>query len=197
VKALSIKQPWASFIAHGHKRVETRSWRTRHRGPITIHASRPQSRAQQRRAYAEFAASPPLHALVDQLCEGDLHRLPHGAMIAVARLVDVSPVRDWLELFPGEEPLGNFAPGRFGWLLEDVQMLPEPLPIAGKLDVWSVPPAIAAQLPGATTTPNLPDAWLTATSGARPPHPRAPPDAALAPPRKPREEPGGVLECTA
>lgn len=33
VKVLSLKEPWASLIAFGPKRIETRSWRTRYRGP--------------------------------------------------------------------------------------------------------------------------------------------------------------------
>lgn len=39
MKALSIKQPWASLIAHGIKDIENRNWRTHYRGRIYIHAS--------------------------------------------------------------------------------------------------------------------------------------------------------------
>lgn len=39
MKALSIKQPWASLIAHGIKDVENRTWKTHFRGKIYIHAS--------------------------------------------------------------------------------------------------------------------------------------------------------------
>jgi len=39
MKALSIKQPWASLIAHGIKDIENRTWRTHFRGRIYIHAS--------------------------------------------------------------------------------------------------------------------------------------------------------------
>jgi len=39
MKALSIKQPWASLIAHGIKPIENRNWRTHFRGKIYIHAS--------------------------------------------------------------------------------------------------------------------------------------------------------------
>lgn len=38
MKTLSIKQPWAWSIAHGFKPVENRTWRTRYRGDILIHA---------------------------------------------------------------------------------------------------------------------------------------------------------------
>ncbi len=39
MKTLSIKQPWASLIAHGIKDIENRTWKTNHRGKIYIHAS--------------------------------------------------------------------------------------------------------------------------------------------------------------
>ena len=39
MKALSLRQPWASLIAEGRKTIETRTWRTRYRGPLAIHAS--------------------------------------------------------------------------------------------------------------------------------------------------------------
>jgi hypothetical protein len=39
MKALSIKQPWAWLIVAGHKLIENRSWSTRYRGPLLIHAS--------------------------------------------------------------------------------------------------------------------------------------------------------------
>lgn len=38
-KALSIKQPWASLIAHGIKDIENRTWKTNFRGRIYIHTS--------------------------------------------------------------------------------------------------------------------------------------------------------------
>lgn len=34
--ALSIRQPWASMIASGEKTIETRTWPTKHRGPLLI-----------------------------------------------------------------------------------------------------------------------------------------------------------------
>lgn len=34
MKALTIKQPWASLIVHGIKDIENRTWRTDYRGPV-------------------------------------------------------------------------------------------------------------------------------------------------------------------
>ena len=40
VYALSIKQPWAALLISGLKTIEVRSWTTRIRGRILIHAAR-------------------------------------------------------------------------------------------------------------------------------------------------------------
>lgn len=39
MKALTIRQPWAHAILHLGKDVENRSWPTRYRGPLLIHAA--------------------------------------------------------------------------------------------------------------------------------------------------------------
>ena len=39
MKVLSIRQPWASLIVEGYKKYEFRSWKTKYRGKILIHAS--------------------------------------------------------------------------------------------------------------------------------------------------------------
>ena len=38
--ALSVRQPWAWLIVNGFKDIENRDWRTRHRGPVLIHAAK-------------------------------------------------------------------------------------------------------------------------------------------------------------
>lgn len=38
MKALSVKQPWAYLITHGHKDVENRTWPTKYTGRLLIHA---------------------------------------------------------------------------------------------------------------------------------------------------------------
>ena len=40
MKALTIKQPWASLIMQGIKKYEFRSWQTKYRGDILIHSSK-------------------------------------------------------------------------------------------------------------------------------------------------------------
>lgn len=128
MKAISLWQPWASAIALGHKRVETRHWTTKYRGPIAICAARrwlPDQR--------EFAA-------VERTLGRLPARLPFGAIVAVAQLVDV---RSTDELKPEvsaiERLYGNYEPGRFGWLLEDIEPLEEPIPVLGRQGLFNVP----------------------------------------------------------
>ena len=40
MKVLSLKEPWASLIKEGIKRIETRSWYTKYRGELYIQASK-------------------------------------------------------------------------------------------------------------------------------------------------------------
>ena len=40
MKALTIKQPWATLIIQGDKRFEFRSWQTKYRGELLIHAGK-------------------------------------------------------------------------------------------------------------------------------------------------------------
>jgi len=43
-QALSIRQPWAWLIVNGHKAIENRSWPTRFRGKIYVHAGKGMTR---------------------------------------------------------------------------------------------------------------------------------------------------------
>ena len=65
MRALSLRQPWASLIADGRKTIETRTWRTRYQGPLAIHASA--------RPYAD---------------------LPTGGIVAVAWLYGCRPMEE-------------------------------------------------------------------------------------------------------
>ena len=38
-KAISLKQPWANLVASGKKTIETRKWKTKHRGDLVICSS--------------------------------------------------------------------------------------------------------------------------------------------------------------
>ena len=128
MKAISLWQPWASAIALGHKRVETRHWTTKYRGPLLIHAAKRWGRDQREFASVEMAL-------------GRLPaRIPLGALVATARLVDVRPSEEVkLTVSAIERLYGNYEPDRFGWLLEDIVALPEPIPFKGTQGFFEVP----------------------------------------------------------
>lgn len=125
VRGLTLTQPWASLVASGHKRFETRSWRTSYRGVLLIHAAKgfpPEARA--------FAAEERALGRIPE-------RIPRAAVVAVACLTDVRPVEQVAPFVSGlERHLGDYSPDRYAWQLEDVRSLEEPVPWSGALGLW-------------------------------------------------------------
>jgi hypothetical protein len=129
VKALTISQPFASLIADGEKWVENRTWETRYRGSLAIHAGKG----------------------TQYLSKSELQEYPHGCVIAVCDLVacvnlevmrslqhpcSVLPVsgrtgKTFAELFNHKH-----AEGPWCWVLENVRKI-EPVPISGKQGLWT------------------------------------------------------------
>jgi activating signal cointegrator 1 len=138
MKALSVMQPWATLIALGAKRIETRSWSTSYRGLLAIHASGRTSR--------EAAMSLRVPCIREALTAGGYHQgsgpasnpcgLPLGAVIAVVSLIDVQRIT--LELVPAEpeRSFGDYTPGRFAWFIHDMRRLSEPVIAKGALGLW-------------------------------------------------------------
>lgn len=124
MKALSLTQPWASLIAAGHKRYETRSWSTAYRGPIAIHAAKSIDRG----ACYEFGRWL------------DSPALPRGAVIAIA-LLSLVERTDHAIVGSQERQFGDFSPGRFAWRLIDVRAI-EPQPALGHLGIWNWEPTV-------------------------------------------------------
>lgn len=127
MKALTLTQPWASLVALGHKRVETRSWSTNYRGPLAIHAAK------------GFPAS--ARNFASQECAlgrlSVISPLPLGAIIATAQLVDVQLTQDAALVISGlERHLGDYSRGRFAWFLDDVKALDEWILAKGALGLW-------------------------------------------------------------
>lgn len=146
MKAISLWQPWATLVAIGAKRIETRSWSTKHRGPIAIHAS---AGAQGR---LSFDAPDFRDALNDAGYE-TFPTLPFGSVVAVANLVDVRPMfdrncrlmGDWWSHYlcqtedgiNVESSFGDYRPGRYAWLLEDIHALVPPALARGRQGIWN------------------------------------------------------------
>ena len=125
MKAISLIQPWASLIALGHKRIETRSWSTNYSGALAIHASK----GFPGWAKAFAAEERELGRLPD--------KLPRGAIVAVAQLVDVRKTEELaLEISGLERRLGDYSFGRFGFVFKEICPLSEPVSCRGALSLW-------------------------------------------------------------
>ncbi len=115
MKALTLYQPWASLIADGRKRVETRPRGLSYRGLLAIHAGLKVDRA----ACKQFGYDP--------------DTIPRGAVLCIVNMVDC--VR-----FPSphvtSDLFGDYAAGRYGYILELVERLPAPVAARGYQCLW-------------------------------------------------------------
>lgn len=135
IKAITLHQPWASAIVLGLKEYETRSWQIYHRGHLAIHAGKTWDLTAEMLA-KDFAAHFPACAPLAQ-------PLPFGAVIGIVKVTDCVPTEDLVTVWGGlriskqERRLGNFAPGRYAWKLEVIELFSEPIPCAGKQGLWN------------------------------------------------------------
>jgi len=102
MKAISIRQPWAWLILFGGKDVENRSWPTRVRGRVLIHAPKSMSQDDYDFALEFYGSAMPI--------EQDMER---GGIVGSVEIVDcvTSAASQWFS-------------GPYGFVLRN----PEPLP---------------------------------------------------------------------
>lgn len=121
--AITIKQPWASAIAYGHKTIENRTWRpalSRLPMRIAIHAG--------------MSVDPGGLEFLDK--HGiKLPDLPTGAIVAVATLFDVV-----------EASVDLWWSGPYGWRLREVVRV-EPVACSGARGLWVPPRSVLRRLP--------------------------------------------------
>lgn len=188
MKALTIRQPWATLIALGVKTIETRSWRAPKAligQRIAIHAGATRGSVFNVLKAAVRDLDSDAIALCNALYALDIEPidLPLGAIVATATLADCVPMVSWSPLngpaawaahmipcegserllllrdaemgaealridgpLPAEIdatdqlPLGDFQPGRWAWMLTDIDQLLDPIPATGKQGVWEWKP---------------------------------------------------------
>lgn len=123
MKALTVKEPWASLIINGYKEYEFRSWKTNYRGRILIHAG----------LTLEKDAS-------KNFKDYNLN-YGKGEIIGEATLIDCILVTDKLE-----EDLYKLNPlvyakskhsRVYAWKLEDIKVYNRRIPSKGRLGLWN------------------------------------------------------------
>lgn len=135
MRALSIRQPWASLILKCRKDIENRTWPTRYRGRILIHAAKGLTRDEHEDAIAfavEAIRNDPQNAgATRNVTLRELgfafEDLPRGGIIGSVEIVDCvsSSTSPW---FIGPQ----------GFVLRDPQPLPF-RPLRGRLGFFDVP----------------------------------------------------------
>ena len=129
MRCLTLWEPWATAIAVGLKQYETRSWGTRYRGPLAIHAGRTIDQevlAHAKTIYPDFPDPMP------------------GAILCVVRLNDC---RRMTEPPNTDETFwGDFGSGRWGWQLDNIVRLKQPLQVIGHQGLWRLDTATEKEL---------------------------------------------------
>lgn len=114
MRALSVRQPWASMIASGEKTIETRTWSTDYRGPLLICASKhPESGTGSLVAYVQ---------------------MPLGRAVCTAYLADCRP----MEVDDECGAQCSWEKGRFAWMLENIRPFVNPFQVKGQLGLFEV-----------------------------------------------------------
>lgn len=153
MKVLTLHQPWASLVAIGAKKIETRSWQTSYRGLLGIHAGKRYDHQTRRQCLEE-----PFLAALKRAGYLSSHELPLGKIIAVCRLtacLQIPPVTiEWRaeqkatgerlphldRRLPPEEPelsFGDYRAGRYAWFLQGVRRLQHPIAVNGWQRLWN------------------------------------------------------------
>ncbi len=138
MKALSIRQPWAWLIVNGHKDIENRTWPTRVRGRVLIHASKGMTRGE----YEDVE---------DYLCEvfetgphdAQFITLPKFEALERGGIVGVATITDCVA---SERRASTWhMEGQFGFQVADAKVLPF-MPCKGALGFFDVPKDVADAL---------------------------------------------------
>lgn len=123
MKVLTIKQPWATLIMQGYKRFEFRSWQTKYRGDLLIHAGKGIDKEATKRL-AKYIPKD----------------LPAGKILGKVKLVNCIKCDDNFKEKCLKENKDIYAKSTFiekyAWQLENVEVLNKPIEAKGKLSLW-------------------------------------------------------------
>ena len=126
MKAITIWQPYSDAIKRGYKKYETRSWPTKYRGKILIHA-----------------AKKPLgkHELgLINKYNINKSELVFGVPVLICELVNCIKIDSALaEKQPQSElDFGDWRVGRYAWELKVIQILNNQPEIRGQQGLWNI-----------------------------------------------------------
>ena len=122
MKVLTLRQPWATLVAEGIKKYEFRSWKTKYRGKVLIHAG----------------------AGIDKedikKYENMNLEFPSKKIIAIAEIEDCLELDEQLNKKIIEEnniAYGNKIRTGYAWKLKNVKKINYDKKINGQLGLWN------------------------------------------------------------
>lgn len=123
MKVLTIKQPWGTLIMQKNKRFEFRSWQTKYRGELLIHAGKGIDKE-----------------AVKRLANYLPQELPQGKILGKVTLFDCIKITPEFKEELLKENSDIYTKSSFqenyGWQLEDVNVFDEPITAKGHLSLW-------------------------------------------------------------
>lgn len=123
MKALSLKQPWATLIVTGIKPIENRKWKSSYRGRLLIHASKTWDKEGAQWICDNFPNLRSFILLGKHLLKGYL--------FGSVEMIDC--VKDY-------DSKWFFGP--YGFVFEDPVIFDNPIPYKGQLGIFEVPDSI-------------------------------------------------------
>lgn len=140
IKAVTVAQPHAQLLAVSRKRIETKPKRTHYRGPLAIHAGLWPIKTEAKFSREFFIHVADALGVEEDRLLSHLDMLPRGAVIAIGELYDCFEIVDstWRQLTRAELLFGDYRSGRWGWRMRNVELLDEPIAVAGKQGLWNV-----------------------------------------------------------
>lgn len=149
MKAISLHQPWASAVALRLKQIETRSWLSRHLGPVAIHAAKKNTSDLEMTFILLCQHHPEIrNAFADAFNWGKretlgmlFRRLPFGAIIATANIHCAGDI-EFVNPDPVERALGDYTPGRHFMKLDKLVRLAQPIPFKGRQRWFEIPDSL-------------------------------------------------------
>lgn len=126
MKAISIRQPWAWLIVNGYKTIENRSWPTKTRDEVLIHASKLLTKASYNAVKQLIQSDPRIAHVADVL--PPVTELATGGIVGIVQITGCVPTSN--------DPW--FLNTGYGFELARGRPLPF-VPCKGKLSFFEVP----------------------------------------------------------
>ena len=125
MKAITIREPFATLIKDKVIIYETRSWKTNYRGEIYIHAAKAKSKASNTSIASTYLKSKenPEHIICKCLLKDCIY-------------MDEDFINE-VKKNKEEYNSGRYEVGRYAWKLEVIEVLKEPIYAKGQLGIWN------------------------------------------------------------